>query len=171
VQDWKLKKNGLHSAEGTVDFDGTEQVVTTDEDACHTCASGRQGGRIAEKTTTIRTTIKGISTTSKEIASDLDDARVEIRFKEDSTYLVHVKAASSKGTVVSKIVDKIEGTCDTRGQNESHTNRRDVPFEDVLGPFPGGPLDKKLKVKDKRVIKDTPEEKVYHEFDFTLTRD
>lgn len=168
---WKLNKTGKARTVGEVDHRVLEEMQENEEDGCHKCASGREGGRIYNRTETVNATVRGLSQGSSTPSETIKDARVEIIFKLDGTYFLHIKAATDKGEINTRIVEKAEGSCDVVNKSETHSREIDVPLENIWGPFKGTPLDKVLKdQKEKREKSGAPGEETVTKLDFELSR-
>jgi hypothetical protein len=168
---WKLNKTGKANTVGEVDHKVFEEMREDEEDGCHKCASGREGGRIYNRTETVNATVHGLSQGSSTPGETIKDARIEIIFKQDGTYFLHIKAATDKGEINTRIVEKAEGTCDMVNKSEAHPRELDVPLENIWGPFKGTPLDKILKdQKEEKEPKNAAGEEKVTKLDFELSR-
>lgn len=146
---WNLIRTGIPRTEGTMTFDIFEETSRSEMNDCHRCPSGRQGGRVYSETTTFRVEGSGLSRESRQDGKPQEDARIELDFREDGTYLVRVYATSNpvKGTEQEKT--QAQGTCDLiplKNQSKPRTAR--VPLKAVFGPFPGKASDKTLQQKE-----------------------
>lgn len=146
---WNLKRTGIGRTEGGMTFDIFEETSRSETNDCYRCPSGRQGGRIYSETTTFRVEGSGLSRESRQDGKPQEDARIEIEFREDGTYLVKVSATSNpvKGIELEKI--QAQGTCDLIPlKNKSTPRTARVPLKAVFGPFPGKASDKTLQQKE-----------------------
>jgi hypothetical protein len=170
--DWNLQKTGRRSASGTVTHTTNERTEIVEEDGCHKCPSGRQGGRISTQVTTATETIDGLSEESRREGRAQKDARITLEFKEDDTFTVFITATSRDGTRHERTEEKAEGTCDTKtGPPKVVDGKVNVPLPGRFGPFAGKPQDKVLHGRTTETKKDpVTEEEVTTGIDFELQR-
>ena len=152
--EWKLQRKGIPWTEGTMTFYSDESTKTTEEDGCHKCKSGREGGL----TTTVKSSMKvkgtGISHDSEYQGKKQDDTRVELKFLENGTYLVLAKGTSQPVTGQGMVTIKAEGTCDNKPEESKPTPHEiKVPLNVIFGPYNGKATDKLLQEKDEKKVK------------------
>lgn len=147
--DWRLQRKGIPWTEGTMTFYIEELSQITEEDGCHKCKSGREGGLVTTMKRSLKVKGSGISHNSIFKGKEQDDTRVELRFLENGTYLVVAKGTSKPATGEENQTMKAEGTCDNQSEETKLVPREvTVPLNVILGPFPGKSTDKILTQKD-----------------------
>ena len=171
--DWNLQKTGRRSASGTVQFQNQERTEIVEEDGCHPCPSGRQGGRTWTQTTTATDTVEGLSEESRREGNVQSDARITLAFSEDDTFTVTIDATSKDGTRHERFEEKAEGTCDTKHPPPKVVDRKiNAPLKGRWGPFAGSPLDKVLQGKNtERKTDPVTKEETVTSIEFELHRD
>jgi hypothetical protein len=153
--DWKLQRKGIPWTDGTMTFYTDEMTQTTEEDGCHKCKSGREGGLVTTMKSTLKVKGSGISHESEYQGKEQDDTRIELRFLENGTYLVIAKGTSKPVTGQDVIIMKAEGTCDSQPEQTKPVSREiTVPLRAIFGPYPGKATDKFLQQKDEKKVKD-----------------
>jgi hypothetical protein len=170
-QTWTITKEGKESAGGYIQYKLVENYNDLEEFSnCYPCKSGRMAGRTCNKTTKVECSTNNLE--QKDVAGmNAYMARAVIKFTKDSTFYLHVYAKSVKCTRTTTIREKIEGSCDTKPNNEDHNQQIDISMERILGPYPGCPRDKVLTIA-KETKTEHPQEGVTVESttEFTLTR-
>lgn len=173
-KDWLLEKTGLKSGKGTVNYNISEEFSLVEENGCFRCKSGREGGRTLRERTTTKGKIEGLSNESTQDGLPVDDARISLKFMDDGTYTMVVKAASKKGDLTLINEAHSVGTCDLVNvapkpiQKKADIGIRDMTF----GPFNGTAKEKILS--DSQVINETDpisEEENQYSIEFNLKRD
>lgn len=146
-QTWTLRKQELVDATGSVWVDSTERHEETEEDACHTCASGRQGGRTEVRATRVETRLDTLSRKSRADGEQHQDAIVRLHFEEGDRYFVTVKASTASGPRHTEVRVSAQGTCDNVAPSRKESSlQTSVALEELrLGPFTGSGLDKRLR--------------------------
>ena len=132
------------------------------------------GGRTYTEKHTKYAVVDGLSQESQEKGLPIDDARIELKFKDDDTYFVFVEATSRKGDLKESKEVKSEGTCDViQPKKDTLTQKADVPLNYTSGPYNGTSKDKILKEKPDPIIKIDPVtgEKSTYYLEFDLKRD
>ncbi len=170
---WKLNKTGKNTTGGSVSFSLYEESNIEEQNDCYKCASGRQGPRMYTEKIIKTATVQGLSNESVLDGQQIEDARAEITFNDDGTYILKVKAASKKGELKLKTERRAEGTCDNKiDPPENVTKKADVPLIEIFGPFSGTSLDKTLSQRNT-ISKVDPinKEKTTITFDFNLRRE
>jgi hypothetical protein len=153
--DWKLERKGIPWTEGTMTFYTDEMSKTTEEDGCHKCKSGREGGLITTLKNSMKVKGQGISHESEFQGKKQDDTRVELRFLENGTYLVIAKGTSQPVTGQEMVTVQAEGTCDNQPEQTKPVQRDiTVPLKAIFGPYTGKTTDKLLQEKDEKKVTD-----------------
>jgi len=153
--DWKLERKGIPWTDGTMTFYTDELSQTTEEDGCHKCKSGREGGLVTTMKSTLKVKGSGISHDSEYQGKKQDDTRVELRFLENGTYLVIAKGTSKPVTGQDIVTMKAEGPCDSQPEQTKPVPREiTVPLKAIFGPYTGKATDKLLQQKDEKKVKD-----------------
>ena len=171
---WKLNKTSKNRLNGSVTYSLREETETEEQNDCHTCTSGRLGPRTYKETVLKTAKVEGLSNESVADNQQIEDARAEIKFLDNGTYTLTIKAASRKGDMKLRTEKKAEGTCDNQNPPPVSIDKKaDVPLkETTFGPFPGTSLDKVLSHKDTfTTIDPVTKEKTTITYDFNLKRD
>ena len=168
--EWKLQRKGIPWTDGTMTFYTDEMTQSTEEDGCHKCKSGREGGLVTTMKSTLKVKGSGISHDSKYHEKEQDDTRIELRFLENGTYLVIAKGTSKPVTGQEMVTLKAEGTCDNQTEQTKPVPRDiTVPLNTIFGPYSGKATDKTLQQKDeKKVIDPVTREEQTIKIDFSL---
>lgn len=170
---WKLNKTNRFIVSGSVSYKLHEESNMEEQNDCYSCASGRQGPRMYSEKIVKTAKVEGLSNESVSEGQQIEDARAEITFNEDGTYILKVKAASKKGDLKERTEKKAEGTCDIKNDPPENINKEaDVPLVVVFGPFTGTSLDKMLSHNDTySTVDQVTKEKTTIIYDFNLKRD
>ncbi|HRZ49691.1 MAG TPA: hypothetical protein P5338_09890, partial [Bacteroidales bacterium] len=142
---WEINRIGRGAAIADLQSEMDELIEEHEENDCYTCKSGRIGGRIWTRTTSQRFVASRVSEESKSAEDQTNDARIEIRFQDDSTYLLIIKATSvfEKNTDVS-IQETATGTCDGINTRQTFQTANTIFLNATLGPFKGTSSDTQL---------------------------
>jgi hypothetical protein len=172
--DWKLEKNSKVGAGGDLKFSLAEKEEMDETDPCYPCEPMVTGNRISNETKFSFAEINGIAEKSVSEGQKVATARIEIKFLDDGTYLLHVKASSQTGNRTTTVVKKINCDCckDNESQNTTTSRVVDVGLKEVFGPFKGTADQKVLSEKQtiKRVNPETKENETIS-FEFNLIRE
>ena len=173
ISDWKLQRKGISWAEGTMTFTTNESTKITEEDGCHKCKTGKEGGRIYTNEKSFYIEGSGISHDSYYKGKRQEDTRIELEFVAEGTlnYYVLAKGTSLPVTGQEKSFEEAQGTCDNipRVTKKSPREIR-IPLWVVFGPYPGKITDDVLQHKDSQVITNLQGEKSTITIDFRLSR-
>lgn len=170
---WTLTKKNSYSVGGTIACDITETSEMEEQNDCYTCSSGRKGGRTYSEKSRSSVKIQGLSNESTAENQHVEDARAEIKFLEDGTYTLRVKAASKWGDLQRTKDIHAEGSCDNLNTPPERTVKKaDIGLNEIFGPFTGTSIDKELSQK-QTITKIDPVSKEHTtiSFDFNLKRD
>jgi hypothetical protein len=170
--EWVLSRKGNERANGDMTFKTNEKSTVVEEDGCHTCKSGRQGGRTLTEEHSLKHSGGGISHESQWNGLPQEDTRVELQFLDDGTYLVIAKGTSLPANGNEIVTKHSEGTCDTENTNDNIPRIVRIPLMAIFGPYPGKATDKVLQQKDTIETMD-PISKERHTYtiDFNLKHD
>lgn len=173
VEIWKLTKTDKYLTEGSLSYTLREESLTTELNECYLCPSGRKGSRVYTEKIIQTASIEGLSIESVSKGKNIPDARTEITFLEDGTYILEVKAASKMGDLRVKTETHAEGTCDVINKPPvTITKKADVPLNVKLGPFPGSGIDKILSQNGSYQTENpVTKEKTTVNYNFNLKRD
>jgi hypothetical protein len=171
---WTLEKQQKEAADGTVNYTMAELTETEETDECYQCAPMITGARTYTAKAEATLKIKGnVSKKSIRENENVPDAYIRIKFLEDGTYLLLVKAASEAGDLQTLKEEKASGDCQTFSKpTEKTSNKSDIGIRETLGPFPGNGKEKVLQ--EKQTIEKTDpvtKEKTTITFDFNLRRE
>jgi hypothetical protein len=170
--DWTIKKVGRETANGTVQFNLSEELTIDEINPCYECSPTKQGQRTYYEKTTTYADIPKSSTGSDGSGIILDSARVILNFLDDGTYTVRIKAASKQGN--KKTIKEVtaQGVCDNSNEPpKKTTNKIDEGLYELLGPFTGTAQDKVLSQKDTITKTTDSGEEQTITYEFNLTRE
>jgi hypothetical protein len=171
--DWTINKVKKEQANGTVQFNLSEELTIEEINPCYECSTTKQGQRIYNEKTTTYADIQKSSRDDGGSGIIVDSARVILHFLDDGTYTVRVKAASNDGLKKTIKEIKAQGVCDNSNEPpKKTTNKIDEGLYELLGPFPGTAQDKVLSQKDtiKKTDPVSGEEQTIT-YEFNLTRE
>jgi len=171
--DWKLQRKGISWAEGTMTFSTNESTRVTEEDGCHKCKTGREGGRTYKNEKSFHIAGSGISHESSYKGKPQEDTRIELEFVAEGTlnYYVIAKGTSLPVTGEEKSFEEAQGTCDNLPRTAKNNPREvRIPLWVVFGPYPGKITDDVLQHKESKVITNLNGEKSTITIDFRLSR-
>lgn len=171
--DWTIKKIKKEQANGTVQFNLSEELTIEEINPCYECSSTKQGQRIYNEKTTTYADIQKSTRDDGGSGIIVDSARVILYFLDDGTYTVRVKAASDDGLKKTIKEVKAQGICDNLNKPpQKTTNKINAGLYELLGPFPGTAQDKVLSQKDtiKKTDPVSGEEQTIT-YEFNLTRE
>ena len=168
---WSFKKLDLNETSGTVDYTMNEKLTTIMDYSCYMCISGIEGAVKITDTRDSDAKVEGLSNKSVFEGNKIDDARVQIVFKDNGTYMLLVEATSKKGTLKETIEKVVEGPCqDESKPADTKQKAIDVPLKVVFGPYPGKPTDEVLTQNETKDVS-VGQDKTIIEIDFTLVRE
>lgn len=170
--EWELSRQGNERANGDMNFRTNEKTTIIEEDGCHTCSSGRQGGRTLTEEHSLKHSGGGISHESQWNGKPQEDTRVELQFLDDGTYLVIAKGTSKPANGNEIVIKRSEGTCDTENTNNNVPRIVRIPLMAIFGPYPGKATDKVLQQKDEiQTIDPISKERHTYNIEFNLKHD
>ena len=173
LSDWKLQRKGISWAEGTMTFSTNESTKVTEEDGCHKCKTGREGGRTYTNEKSFHVEGSGISHESSYKGKPQEDTRIELEFVAEGTlnYYLIAKGTSLPVTGEEKSFEEAQGTCDNLPRTtKSNPREIRIPLWVVFGPYPGKITDDVLQRKESKVITNLNGEKSTITIDFRLSR-
>jgi hypothetical protein len=147
--EWVLSRKGNERANGDMTFKTNEKTTIIEEDGCHTCESGRKGGRTFTEEHSLKHSGGGISHDSQWNGLPQEDTRVELQFLDDGTYLVIAKGTSQPANGNEIVIKRSVGTCDTENTSNNVPRIVRIPLMAIFGPYPGKASDKVLQQKDE----------------------
>jgi hypothetical protein len=173
LANWKLNKIDKIQTNGSVTYNLREETQIDEQNDCFTCPSGRLGPRWYKEKVLKTAKIEGISKESVVDKQQIEDARAEITFLDNGTYMLKVQAASRKGDLNLRTDKHAEGTCSNDNPPpENITKKADISLDENFGPYSGTSLDKVLNQKETITRVDpVTKEKTTITFDFSLKRD
>ena len=173
ISDWKLQRKGISWAEGTMTFTTNESTRITEENGCHKCKTGREGGRTYTNEKSFYIEGSGISHKSSFKGKPQEDTRIDLEFVAEGTlkYYIIAKGTSLPVTGEEKSFEEAQGTCDNIPR-AAKSNPREVriPLWVVFGPYLGRISDDVLQYKESKVITNLNGEKSTVTIDFRLSR-
>jgi hypothetical protein len=150
---WKLNKVARRVTTGEVKYDLTEDYKTVRSYSCYECKDGLKTSMTFTDTRNSEAKAEGLSNESISEGKKIDDARVQIVFKDDGTYLVLVKATSKKGNLKETTETKTQGACEGESKPPVTKNKSiDIPITAVFGPYQGSAEDKVLSQKETKDV-------------------
>ncbi len=171
VANWRLNKTGKYTTSGSLSYSLFEESIIEEQNPCALCPSGKKGPIMHNEKTERSANIRGLSNESVAEGIQINDARTEITFLDNGTYIIKIIAASNQGVLKIKTDLKIEG-CEKRSANEIINKKADVPLDEILGPFNGTSSDKVLS-GSKTIVREDSEtkEKTTITYSFNLRND
>jgi hypothetical protein len=170
--DWTIKKIGRETANGTVQFNLSEELIIDEINPCYECSPTKQGQRTYYEKTTTYADIQKSSMSDDGSGIILDSARVILNFLDDGTYTVRIKAVSKQGTKKTIKEVRAQGVCDNSNEPpKKTTNKIDEGLYELLGPFTGTAEDKVLSQKNTITKTTDSGEEQTITYEFNLTRD
>lgn len=164
---WKLDKVGRFQAVAEIDYVYGAERRIDEEDGCHTCKSGRQGGRTSRLRRSEAMVNSGFTSTR--------GARVALDFGKPGVYAIGIESYSSPGYHSVRSEETVEGTCDLPpGPPVVNSPRRQVtvPLVGWSTTQPGGPLDKRLSGESRSErAGDFPDQNIIYVLKWDLKRD
>lgn len=147
--DWKITKVGRQTANGTVQFNLSEETTIDEQNPCYECGPTKQGNRTYYEKTTTYADIKRSSMGGDGSGIIVDSARVILTFLDDGTYTIRIKAVSKQGEMKTIKEVKAQGVCDNLNEPpKKTTNKIDEGLYELLGPFTGTSQDNNLTQRD-----------------------
>lgn len=170
--DWKLNKNDKYETTGSVQFALNEETRIEESNDCYKC-SGSEGKRTSYEKNMNTASIQGLSKKSQSHGANIEDARVELTFLEDSTYTIRIKAASEQGSMKIKSEKQATGKCDNINSNPKIIDKKiDIGLNQVFGPFKGSAEEKVLTNKNSiKSVDPISQEETTITYEFNLKRD
>jgi hypothetical protein len=174
--EWALEKVTKVSAVGDIKYLLAEKEEINETDPCYTCEPLVTGNRVYHDVKISYVDIQGISETSVSRGEPVNDARIEITFRDDGTYMVLVKASSQTGTKTTTEEKTINCECCKENENSEPrttiTSKITAGIREFLGPFKGT-ADQKVLSEKQTIQKTDPvtKEKTTISFEFNLTRE
>lgn len=169
---WNLMKEDLARTSGDMTYNLKEKIETIINNSCYVCPDGTKGFATITETSEKEANVQGLSNESVSDGAQVDDARIRLRFLDDGTYLLTVKATSEKGPMKITTEKKVDGPCLTDNESEPPDTKNksiDIPLTAVFGPYQGTPTDKVLSQSEEKDLSQG-KEKVKLKIDFNLTR-
>ena len=150
---WKFNKVARRVTTGEVNYDLTEDYKTVRSYSCYECKDGLETAMTFTDTRNSETNVEGLSNESVSEGKKIDDARIQIVFKDDGTYLVLVKATSKKGDLKETTETKTQGACEVESKPPVTKNKSiDIPITAVFGRYQGSAEDKVLSQKETKDV-------------------
>lgn len=170
--DWTVTKVGKETANGSVQFNLSQELTIDEINPCYECSPTKQGQRTYYEKTTTYADIQKSSTGGDGSGIILDSARVILNFLDDGTYTVRIKATSKQGEKKTIKEVKAMGVCDNSNEPpKKTTNKIDEGLYELLGPFAGTAQDKVLSQKNTITKTTESGEEQTITYEFNLTRE
>lgn len=170
---WTFEKEAKVWARSFIDYTISEESEKEIEDGCYSCPQGKTR-RFYRETMSKSGKIDEVSQESWLYGKKVDDARVEITFNDDGTYVIKITATSKASDITVTRYKYAESWCDTENQPpETIKNKVDIPLSYTFGPYPGTARDDVLKENPDPVVETNPisGEKITYEISFDLLRE
>jgi len=170
VLNWKLSKVARRVTTGDVNYDLTENFKTIRSYSCYECKDGLETAMSFTDTHNSEAKVEGLSNESVSEGKKIDDARIQIVFKDNGTYMLLVEATSKKGILKETTETKAQGACEGEDKPPVTKNKSiDIPIKAVFGPYKGSPSDKILSQNETKDVSQG-KEKTTVSIDFNLVR-
>jgi hypothetical protein len=170
---WTFEKEYKVWARSFIDYTISEETEKEIEDGCYSCPQGKTR-RLYRETISKSGKIDEVSQESWLYGKKVDDARVEITFNDDGTYIIKITATSKESDITMTRYKYAESWCDTENKPpETIKNKVDIPLIHIFGPYPGTARDDFLKQHPDPVVETNPisGEKITYEISFELLRE
>jgi hypothetical protein len=170
---WKFEKEGKVSARSFIDYTISEESEKEIEDGCYSCPQGKTR-RLFRETISKSGKIDEVSRESEIYGKQVDDARVEIKFSDDGTYIIKIEATSKQSDITEIHYRNAESWCDNENKPpQTIKNKVDIPLTYIFGPYPGTARDDFLKQYPDPIVVPHPisGEKTTYEISFELLRE
>lgn len=170
---WTFEKETKVWARSFIDYSVSEESEREIEDGCYSCPQGKTR-RYYRETTSKTGKIDEVSQESELYGKKADDARVEIIFNDDGTYMINIDATSKESEISETRYRNAESWCDNENEPpETIKNKVDIPLTYVFGPYKGTARDESLTAHPDPVIVTDPVsgEKRTYEISFDLVRE
>jgi hypothetical protein len=144
---WAFEKVTRVSARAYLDFNISEESEKEIEDGCFACPSGKTR-RYYHETNSKTGKIDEVSSESELYGMRINDARINITFNDDGTYIIKIEAASDVGEVTETRYQNEECWCaKDYGPPKTLKHKTDIPLTYIFGPYKGSAKDKFLTQK------------------------
>jgi hypothetical protein len=170
---WTFEKEAKVWARSFIDYTISEESEKEIEDGCYSCPQGKTR-RLYRETMSKSGKIDEVSQESWLYGKQVDDARVEITFNDDGTYIIKITATSKESDITATRYRYAESWCDTENKPpETIKNKVDIPLSYTFGPYPGTARDDFLKEHPDPIVETNPisGEKITYEISFDLLRE
>jgi len=170
---WTFEKETKVWARSFIYYSVSEESEREIEDGCYSCPQGKTR-RYYHETVSKSGTINEVSKESELYGKKVDDARVEITFNDDGTYIISINATSKQSEIMETRYHSAESWCDTGSKPpETIINKTDIPLTYTFGPYKGTARDDLLTAHPDPVIVTDPVsgEKRTYEISFELLRE
>jgi len=170
---WTFEKEYKVWARSFIDYTISEESEKEIEDGCYSCPQGKTR-RLYRETISKSGKIDEVSQESELYGKKVDDARVEITFNDDGTYVIKITATSKESDITVTRYKYAESWCDTDNKPpETIKNKVDIPLIYIFGPYPGTARDDFLKQHPDPVVETNhiSGEKITYEISFELLRE
>lgn len=141
---WTFEKFEKIYAKAYIDYNISEESEEEVTDGCYNCPSGKTR-RYTRETISKSGKITEVSEESELEGKKINDARTEITFNDNGTYIIKIDATSKETDISETRYKYAESWCDSNNKPaETIQIKVDVPLTYIFGPYPGTARDESL---------------------------
>jgi hypothetical protein len=170
---WTFEKRTKVWAQSYIDYSISEESEREIEDGCYSCPQGKTR-RYYHETISKSGKIDEVSEESELYGKQVSDARVEITFNDDGTYIIKIEATSRESEISETHYRNAESWCDNENKPpETIKNKVDIPLTYFFGPYKGTAKDESLTQHPDPIVEKNPVsgEKITYTISFDLLRE
>lgn len=156
VHFWTFEKETKVWARSFIDYSISEESEKEIDDDCYSCPQGKTR-RYFHETISKSGKIDEVSEESELYGKQVSDARVEITFNDDGTYMIKIEATSKESEISVTRYRNAESWCDNDNKPpETIKNKVDIPLTYFFGPYKGTAKDEFLTQHPDPIVEKNP---------------
>jgi len=156
VHFWTFEKETKVWARSFIDYSISEESEKEIDDDCYSCPQGKTR-RYFHETISKSGKIDEVSEESELYGKQVSDARVEITFNDDGTYIIKIEATSKESEISVTRYRNAESWCDNENKPpETIKNKVDIPLTYFFGPYKGTAKDEFLTQHPDPIVEKNP---------------
>jgi hypothetical protein len=170
---WTFEKETKVWARSFIDYSISEESEKEIDDGCYSCPQGKTR-RYYHETISKSGKIDEVSEESELFGKQVSDARVEITFNDDGTYIIKIDATSKESEISVTRYLNAESWCDNENKPpETIKNKVDIPLTYFFGPYQGTAKDEFLTQHPDPIVVTDPISgvKTTYTISFDLSKD
>jgi len=153
---WTFEKETKVWARSFIDYSISEESEREIDDGCYSCPQGKTR-RYYHETISKSGKIDEVSEESELYGKQVSDARVEITFNDDGTYIIKIEATSKESEISVTRYRNAESWCDNDNKPpETIKNKVDIPLTYFFGPYKGTAKDEFLTQHPDPIVEKNP---------------